>query len=238
MASRTLSTDRCCGVPWSRMKLADLTAVLVSQGRHARAERRTKRQRAGEDDDGDDERDQRVKVEPAGPGREPDDQAGGDDADVAERVAQDVKEDAAHVHRAAAVRVPMRMLAMVVIVVVRMFVLLSVAVLALVMPIFVVRVVVSDVWLGSGRGRCAAPPSGLRAGRSKRLHRRRRSGAHRSLPAAGARQAWPSPRRRGPVSGFLGGPDDIVACLGRVDEDLIYRVRLLLFVRVAVVTVP
>ncbi|KAL8960634.1 MAG: hypothetical protein Q9183_005430 [Haloplaca sp. 2 TL-2023] len=51
----------------------------------------------GEDDDSDDEGDAGVDVVAPGPGGEPDDEGGADDADVAQGVAHDVEEDAAHV---------------------------------------------------------------------------------------------------------------------------------------------
>lgn len=51
----------------------------------------------GEDNDGNDEGDEGIKVVFEGPGGEPDDESGGDNADVAESVAKDVEENAAHV---------------------------------------------------------------------------------------------------------------------------------------------
>ena len=51
----------------------------------------------GEDDESDDEGDRRIAVVPEGPGREPNYESGGDDADVAESVTHDMQEDAAHV---------------------------------------------------------------------------------------------------------------------------------------------
>lgn len=56
-----------------------------------------------EDDDGDDQTDNRITVVLVLPGREPDDQARGDDADVAQRIAQYVQDECAHVHRAVCV---------------------------------------------------------------------------------------------------------------------------------------
>lgn len=59
----------------------------------------------GEDYGGDDQGDGRVHVEAPAVVREPDEEGGGDDADVAEGVAQDVEEDAAHVEVAVRVAV-------------------------------------------------------------------------------------------------------------------------------------
>jgi hypothetical protein len=70
-------------------------------------DRRTERHRARKDDHGDDQADDRVKVVLEFPLREPNDQAGSDDPNIAKGVAHDMKNQSTHIHVAMRMPVPM-----------------------------------------------------------------------------------------------------------------------------------
>lgn len=112
---RSSSSEMLPGTAWRRMNEADLTVAdkkreergrldqesLLQEGQRERE--RTERKGRREDYDGDDERDQRVRVEPQRRRPKRDDESTSDDSDVTERVSEDVQEDALHVHRPVAV---------------------------------------------------------------------------------------------------------------------------------------